>query len=124
MEGIKGLGYGLPYFLERDLPHAILLAAKTIRMKAGPAIQALVKIAVPAAPWAPNGLGRRLDLDQIGERRIALGRPGLEPPPRARMQADERPRSVHACLLQQTIRFLPRLGGKSENRRRWRAGQA
>src|SRR5207245_6885763 len=69
-------------------------------------------------------LRRRLDLEQIGERRVALGRPGFEPPPRARMQTDERPRSVHACLSQQTICFLPRLGGNREDQRRWWAGQA
>src|SRR5438445_4528060 len=47
--------YRLPNFLERDEAHAVLLAAKTIRMKAGPAIQALIECAVPVAPGPPDG---------------------------------------------------------------------
>src|SRR5207247_1250175 len=71
-----------------------------------------------------ESLGSRLGLDQVGKRSKAFGRPGLKPPPRARMQADERSRSIHARLPQQAIRFPTCLGGNSKERRGRLAGEA
>src|SRR5437870_348310 len=54
LQSYESLQHFLPHFIQQDKPHAVLLAAKTVGVKAPPTIQTLIKRAVPFAPGSPD----------------------------------------------------------------------